>query len=405
MHRAGDQAKAPEGSSMMIRNILVRPGRYEKRPAFVHGGALPAGSNPSGIYKYHDDEQEILVYTNRSSSGSTPGGYRHPDTGVWTALGSDVAQGYKDAVALFGILYGLNEPDSTGDGFSFSVDSDGMTTSADPFNLPITGNSICAAANRLFIAAPTITVENQLGAKGVEFEHVDWGKANVTITAIGSPDYVRRLQFTAAVANTSTFLTRATAGPVTWQASFRNNMDVTVPITINITNGGSTVYASKQILLAARSISGYQWEDHTVTAEVPAGIYWLDLKNGTTAITGVNGAIIDVAMNPGDLDDPELCRGSLVTETYFNFELMPPYLSVPGATETHGSRILFCEVDDVTRWYAYYFVDAADVPGDLNLIRSAKGRVYAFKDSAIYLYMLTDQEGVLEFEDRLDGFG
>lgn len=381
MHTSGDAAKAPEGSSIKIKNLVFAPGRLDKRGGWLREGTL--GFTPDRLVMHVDDDdgsQTLVAGGAFGGLGYSSAGYR-TSVPAWST--SSTARDAKDATNIFGYLYGLASGDDSTAGYNWSYD--GATTFAsNPFQTKVHGDTIDSYIRRLFIGTPRFPL-NHCEFSDHAFNTATWTKAGgpPTVALSGTINTV-----TIANATTDSLKTAAAAYTtgaggeeyVTWTQSFRaRHATRTVPMTLTIENStGATVYATQEYTLPSKS-SLQEWDTISFTALVPASTdVYLKINMANTSgqpTVGDTFDISDSANNHGAF----LVKGHF---TYPNNAFLVDAISSTG----YPNRVYWCETDKVYDWRNENYVDLQEGSGPITTVRKLGQRLLVMKRDRIWTF-------------------
>ena len=156
MFSAGDPSAIPDEHTVLMKNMLIRPGpRFDARPPATYDSLMTA----QGLLQWEDlkDQQTRFLALDatklyqKATSGETW------DAGTATVTGTRMV----DYANYRGKVYVMMD-DGAGSPSAAMV-WDGTTLSSAPFNSTINGRCIAAFNDRLFIGYPRVTITNLVG--------------------------------------------------------------------------------------------------------------------------------------------------------------------------------------------------------------------------------------------------
>jgi hypothetical protein len=377
MHRAGDASKMPGSRVYMAKNVFFRGGAYEQRGGWQKDDDQLAGADAEALVTFSNGDEFEL-----GAIGSALSGFRD-SLGAWTDYSAGGTMlGFNDVVQFDEKLYGLSYSDSSVPGAGHNWSYDGSSAEYLPFGTHLWGASIEAAIRRLFIGGPKVAVTNLLGPTK-SFDITAWA-LNATVQAVSGTTRVVTFANSGSYAKSGAFVAPSD-GHVNWQCYIEARDTQEVPLTLKITDGGSKVYKSLEVLIPLGS-SGEGFIRYSVTGYVPPGTsYELQITPGTSSRpAGLNMVFgfSDVTGNP----DTE--RGQLLTHGRFNFDSCP--LGAAAVIEEHPDWVIWCETDEINHWRAINFEKLIEYPGEITLVRGGQGVVAVYKRNAVWLFGVTD---------------
>lgn len=411
---AGDYARTPPGTSPKMKNCFVRPGpRVEMRPGWLRESALPTLASTSrlfrtdGVTSFTGSPSTTLLLA--GSNGFIDYGASY-SSGAWTAR-TVISFLTRDGCTFNDTFYGtvanyVSGSASTVVPHLWSYAGAG-TLNADAGATGLAGASICPFNHRLFLAS---IVEMPINQAEITNAHLKFEDAAVWTLGGGPPTVASAggIRTVTIVGATDTLKTTAaiyTSGAATEyvmpQPIFRAvSATVDLPFTVTIEDAaGANVYGSMEVLVANRTIQP-DWQRFAFPSAVriPATTaVYMKIKPGTSTITAAAGSV-DVSDSAGGRYW-FLTKGRRVwgtTGLTVGVTIVAP----------RNDRLVWCEVDDPTYWRAGAYYDCRESPGPLTVVRQGRGRLFAFKKDAIWIFGSQDNANLpIQFVDLLRDVG
>jgi hypothetical protein len=435
----GDGAKAPDGTGRVQQNLLKKSFALIKRPAFVYEDDIEAESAIFGIRKR--SSKQYLVAAGSSHNGVS---YDYSlfelettATAGWVRRGRvDIPVGtFPQSVTLSSralsvpTLVSWQEKVLYCNRFAEGILSwDGTTAVTGFSDLNLGGvefgfcpNLAAVFYTRLFIGAWLIPWKTYIGGvhnSGITgSNYADISSWNFTDCTHAYVNTTRsRITTTSASASLiSDVIDRSLEPYETVAIAVRGEFDfyvdkssVPVPITLEITDGGATIYGSKEYELPAAADT-QNWIQLSVSGVVPASTDFYFRVKFYNSSGGVSGAIVSMSNETPDQGRIRLVNLSYGSTNYpyplyEDFNNAPDYaVSYP---EGHDYIVRWSDPSDLSSWRAAAFYAFLEGAGTLTAIHASETQLIFTKENSVWAFSYSDDPDiVIQLSAYHKGFG